>query len=76
MLRGAILMGIGQAAASFIPNLLPKPTLTSDNNIGVYGWSPKPTNALLQPPPGELKKRAVDTCGYVSGNGCRLYQFS
>ena len=72
MLRAAIFIAIGQAAASFIPAILPNPTLSSDNDLAINGWSPKPTNALLQPL-SELKRRqgAVDTCGYVSGNGRR-----
>lgn len=70
MLRLATFMAIGQAAASFIPAILPKPTLSSDNDFDLYGSSPKPTNALLQRP-SELKKRqgVADTCGYISGNG-------
>jgi hypothetical protein len=74
MLRAAIFMAIGQAAASFIPAIFPKPTSSSDNDLGTNGWSPKPTNALLQPP-GELKKRqgAADTCGYISGNGRKSF---
>lgn len=70
MLRLAVYMTVGQSAASFLPAIFPKPTTISDNYLDAYGWSPKPTNVLLQPPT-ELKKRqgVADTCGYISGNG-------
>lgn len=70
MLRLAVFVVIGQTAASLLPAIFPKPTPSSDNYLDAYGWSPKPTNALLQPPT-ELKKRqgTADTCGYISGNG-------